>query len=74
MATEDNAAQTPAVDETPISVTGPNPARKNSLVNHLLHRPDRHELIESMLSTPLAAQRLSCRAPVNLPVRSTTLG
>ncbi|KAK0750384.1 hypothetical protein B0T18DRAFT_125970 [Schizothecium vesticola] len=46
MATGDNAAQTPAVDETPISVTGSNPARKNSLVNHLLHRPDRHELIE----------------------------
>lgn len=74
MATEDNAAQTPAVDETPITVTGPNPARKNSLVNHLLHRPDRHELIESMLFAPLAAQHLSCRAPVNLPVRSTTLG
>lgn len=55
MATEENAAQTPAVDETPISVTGPNPARKNSLVNHLLHRPDRHELIESMPSAPLAA-------------------
>ncbi|KAK0714272.1 hypothetical protein B0T21DRAFT_296926 [Apiosordaria backusii] len=33
------------VDETPISPSRPNQARKNSLEHHLTHRPDRQELI-----------------------------
>jgi hypothetical protein len=36
------------VDDTPISPSRPNPGRKNSLEYHLSHRPDRHELVESM--------------------------
>jgi len=68
MATEDKTTQQPAVDETPISVTHPNPARKNSLVNHLLHRPERQELVESMLSpvlltySPLVVQQSRCKS------------
>jgi len=62
MATEDITAQTPAVDETPISVTGPNPARKNSLVNHLLHRPERQELVEkNILPASTAAPGLQAQ-------------
>ncbi|KEY64245.1 hypothetical protein S7711_09038 [Stachybotrys chartarum IBT 7711] len=39
--------QQPAgVDETPISPVRPDNARKNSLENHIAHRPDRHELVE----------------------------
>ncbi|KAK3291817.1 uncharacterized protein B0H64DRAFT_408192 [Chaetomium fimeti] len=34
------------VDETPISPSRPNPARKNSLEFHLSHRPDRQELVK----------------------------
>ncbi|KAI0121158.1 hypothetical protein BJ170DRAFT_148143 [Xylariales sp. AK1849] len=34
------------VDETPISPSRPDHGRKNSLENHLAHRPDRSELIE----------------------------
>jgi hypothetical protein len=34
-----------AVDETPISKINAS-ARKNSLENHLAHRPDKHELVE----------------------------
>ncbi|OAA34289.1 RPEL repeat protein [Metarhizium rileyi] len=34
------------VDETPISPIRPDAARKNSLANHLMHRPDRAELVE----------------------------
>lgn len=57
MANQDNAAsQTPIVDESAISPSRPDPARKNSLENHLLHRPERQELVESTvppLSTTL---------------------
>ncbi|OAQ73421.1 RPEL repeat protein [Pochonia chlamydosporia 170] len=35
------------VDETPISPIRPDAARKNSLENHLMHRPNRTELVES---------------------------
>ncbi|KAI8683760.1 hypothetical protein NCS57_00040800 [Fusarium keratoplasticum] len=35
------------VDETPISPIRPNQARRNSLEDHLKHRPDRAELVES---------------------------
>ncbi|GJN70559.1 RPEL repeat protein [Purpureocillium lilacinum] len=34
------------VDETPISPVRPDNARKNSLENHLMHRPNRSELVE----------------------------
>ncbi|KAJ4222044.1 hypothetical protein NW759_006472 [Fusarium solani] len=34
------------VDETPISPIRPNQERRNSLEDHLKHRPDRAELIE----------------------------
>jgi hypothetical protein len=40
-----------AVDETPISSTNAS-ARKNSLENHLMNRPDKHELVESMQNEP----------------------
>jgi hypothetical protein len=62
MATEDKAAQQPTVDETPISVTRPDPARKNSLVNHLLHRPERQELVEkNILPASTAAPGLQAQ-------------
>ncbi|KAL1837859.1 hypothetical protein VTJ49DRAFT_3307 [Mycothermus thermophilus] len=38
-----------SVDETPISPSRPNPARKNSLEFHLSHRPNRQELIDKTL-------------------------
>ncbi|KAM5342850.1 hypothetical protein ACJ41O_013816 [Fusarium nematophilum] len=34
------------VDESPISPIRPNHERKNSLENHLMHRPERAELVE----------------------------
>lgn len=39
--------QPPPVDETPISPIRPDHARKNSLENHLMHRPNRAELVDS---------------------------
>ncbi|KID75164.1 RPEL repeat protein, partial [Metarhizium brunneum ARSEF 3297] len=36
------------VDETPISPIRPDAARKNSLENHLMHRPNRAELVEKL--------------------------
>lgn len=42
-----NVVSQAPVDETPISPSRPNPARKNSLEHHLAHRPDRQELINS---------------------------
>jgi hypothetical protein len=44
----DKEETTKAIDETPISPSRPNPARKNSLEFHLSHRPDRQELVDSM--------------------------
>lgn len=50
MAEENNgtaaASQVAAVDETPISPVRPDRNRKNSLEQHLLHRPNRAELVE----------------------------
>lgn len=44
----DNVPQeTQIIDETPISPIRPNQGRKNSLENHLQHRPERSELVES---------------------------
>lgn len=40
--------QAQEVDETPISPVRPDAGRKNSLENHLQHRPERAELVESM--------------------------
>lgn len=43
----DNVPQeTQLIDETPISPIRPNQGRKNSLENHLQHRPERSELVE----------------------------
>jgi len=42
----DKEDATRAIDETPISPSRPNPARKNSLEFHLSHRPDRQELVD----------------------------
>ena len=52
MADKDTAAGPPPapVDDTPISPSRPNPGRKNSLEQHLMHRPERHELVESATS------------------------
>lgn len=47
-----NTEQQQLVDETPISPIRPNQGRKNSLENHLLHRPERTELVESMSAPP----------------------
>ena len=47
MADETSTPQ-PVVDESSISPTRPDNARKNSLENHLLHRPDREELVQSL--------------------------
>ncbi|KAK4153373.1 hypothetical protein C8A00DRAFT_15395 [Chaetomidium leptoderma] len=50
---------TKTVDETPISPSRPNPARKNSLEYHLSHRPDRQELVEkNILRSSTAAPGL----------------
>lgn len=51
MADSNEQQQPPAsVDETPISpVRRPDHERKNSLENHLMHRPDRTELVGSKL-------------------------
>ncbi|RCI11939.1 hypothetical protein L249_4606, partial [Ophiocordyceps polyrhachis-furcata BCC 54312] len=38
--------QPPPVDETPISPVRPDHARRNSLENHLMHRPNRSELVD----------------------------
>ncbi|KAI9171868.1 Myocardin-related transcription factor B [Paramyrothecium foliicola] len=40
------AQEDPIVDKTSISPIGPDKGRKNSLENHLMHRPDRAELVE----------------------------
>ncbi|KAH7133437.1 hypothetical protein B0J13DRAFT_102220 [Dactylonectria estremocensis] len=43
----DNIEENPTViDETSISPIVPNHGRKNSLENHLIHRPERAELVE----------------------------
>jgi len=45
-ATAAGATIPPVVDKTPISPSRPNTARKNSLEQHLMHRPERKELID----------------------------
>lgn len=52
---ESTEAQPPAVDETPISPVRPDHGRKNSLENHLMHRPNRSELVDSECSLALDA-------------------
>lgn len=47
MASEE-VPQTESIDRTPISPSRPDARRKNSLEEHLRHRPERNELIESM--------------------------
>ncbi|KAK3305465.1 uncharacterized protein B0T15DRAFT_197808 [Chaetomium strumarium] len=42
----DKTDVTNTIDETPISPSRPDPARKNSLEYHLSHRPERQELVE----------------------------
>ncbi|KAI1849084.1 hypothetical protein JX265_013099 [Neoarthrinium moseri] len=50
---------TPSVDETPISPSRDGQGRKNSLEQHLSHRPDRHELVEkNILPASTAAPSL----------------
>jgi hypothetical protein len=43
----DKTDVTNTIDETPISPSRPDSARKNSLEYHLSHRPERQELVES---------------------------
>ncbi|KAF7559089.1 hypothetical protein G7046_g5056 [Stylonectria norvegica] len=43
---ESTEQQVPIVDESPISPIRPDQARKNSLENHLQHRPERDQLVE----------------------------
>lgn len=47
MASEE-VPQVDSIDRTPISPSRPDARRKNSLEEHLRHRPERHELVESM--------------------------
>ncbi|KAK7985467.1 hypothetical protein PG996_005291 [Apiospora saccharicola] len=46
MSTEEVTQTEPSIDRTPISPSRPDARRKNSLEEHLRHRPERHELIE----------------------------
>ncbi|EEY21208.1 Myocardin-related transcription factor B like protein [Verticillium longisporum] len=57
------AEQTKPVDDTPISPTRPGASdRKNSLENHLLHRPAREELVEkNILPSSHAAPSLQAQ-------------
>ncbi|KAL7620600.1 hypothetical protein AAE478_009595 [Parahypoxylon ruwenzoriense] len=55
----DQANPQPAVDETPISPTLPNKERRNSLEQHLRQRPDRSELVESILAKHMRADSLN---------------
>ncbi|KAI1396541.1 hypothetical protein F4819DRAFT_475005 [Hypoxylon fuscum] len=49
----------PSVDETPISPIRPNNERRNSLEQHLQHRPERAELVEkNILPASTAAPSL----------------
>lgn len=66
--------QPPSVDDTPISPSRPNTQRKNSLEKHLMHRPERQELIDSMFRPAIhvvprltSLQRTSSRPPTPLP-------
>jgi len=59
---ESTIGQQATVDETPISPSRPDAARKNSLENHLLHRPERHELVESMYRTGWHLDTQQCQA------------
>lgn len=43
-------AEQPPVDKTPISPVGP--ARRDSIEQHLLHRPERDNLVESASPSP----------------------
>ncbi|CRK32959.1 hypothetical protein BN1723_016485, partial [Verticillium longisporum] len=57
------AEQTKPVDDTPISPARPGASdRKNSLENHLLHRPAREELVEkNILPSSHAAPSLQAQ-------------
>ncbi|KAK0713871.1 hypothetical protein B0T26DRAFT_718769 [Lasiosphaeria miniovina] len=62
MAEKDIASGNVPIDETPISPNQPDPARKNSLENHLMHRPDRQELVEkNILPASMAAPGLQAQ-------------
>jgi hypothetical protein len=50
------------IDETPISPSRPNAERKNSLVQHLKHRPERAELVQSM-KRPLSPVPIATNQP-----------
>lgn len=62
------------IDESPISPSSPNAQRKNSLVQHLMNRPDKAELIQSMGARSLlpsphrhnAAPTLLCSSPASV--------
>lgn len=57
-----NVVSQAPVDETPISPSRPNPARKNSLEHHLAHRPDRQELInKNILPASTAAPAIQAQ-------------
>lgn len=58
MAESTKQQQPLVVDETPIA--RPDNARKNSLNNHLMHRPERNDLIESTYSPPASLPHLRC--------------
>jgi len=61
-ATAAGATIPPVVDKTPISPSRPNTARKNSLEQHLMHRPERKELIDrNILPASTAAPGLQAQ-------------
>jgi hypothetical protein len=49
---DSQAVATETIDRTPISPKIPD--RKNSLEHHLLHRPERAELVDRELAIPFA--------------------
>lgn len=56
------ASQQAVVDESAIQPSRPDPARKNSLENHLLHRPERQELVDkNILPASTAAPGLQAQ-------------
>jgi hypothetical protein len=62
MADETNTSQQQTIDQTPISPVRPANARKNSLEQHLMHRPNRDALVQSLSYHNLALARQTPRS------------
>jgi hypothetical protein len=61
---DDSNTPKQAVDDTPISPTRPGGTeRKNSLENHLIHRPPREELVESQYPSCYSPKEVNAVPP-----------